>query len=294
MPKKICLITGATEGVGKATAVELARKGFTVVLAARNAARAEMVKKEIAVSTGNTDIDFIIADLASLKQVRHLADTFKQRYASLDVLINNAGVLVPRRILTEDGYETTFQVNYLSHFLLTQLLLDHLLNSGQGRIINLGSSVYTIGTFDKDNLQGEKQFAVLAAYAASKLFVLMFTLELARRLRDTPVTANVVHPGIVRTPMMLRAPGLLLRTASYLAFPFAVSPQKGAATSVYLASSQEVKDVSGQYFVRCKPVAVQSKFNSESDRVLLWNISMKCLKTGSSGNGTTVTHVGGA
>jgi retinol dehydrogenase-12 len=280
MPKKTCLITGATEGVGKATALALAGKNFSVIIAARNPAKANAVRDEIAAFTGNRDIDFIIADLSSLKQVRHLANTFKQRHSNLDVLVNNAGVVVPTRIITEDGFETIFQVNYLSHFLLTQLLLDEIRTSDQGRIINLVSNVYRMGVFDTDNLQAEKKFSMIGAYSSSKLFMMLFTFELAKRLRQTRVTANAVHPGIVRTPMMLRAPGLLMRTISYLALPFSVSPQVGAATSVYLASSAEVEDISGTYFTRCAPTPVNPKFNSEHQRESLWAISTDLLAKG--------------
>jgi NAD(P)-dependent dehydrogenase (short-subunit alcohol dehydrogenase family) len=274
MRTSVCLITGATEGVGKATAIELARRGITVVMAARNLAKAERVKWEIARTTGNADADYIVADLASLEQVRRLAETFKGRYPRLDILMNNAGVFLPARTVTGDGFETTFQVNYLSHFLVTQLLLSELEKSEQGRIINLSSSVYTMGKLDADNLQGEKRFSVMDAYAASKLFMLLFTVELARRLRGTRMTANGVHPGIVRTQMMLQAPGPF-RLASYAALPFSVAPHEGAATSVYLASSQEVRDASGQYFTRCRAREIKSKFNTGSDRELLWNISMQ-------------------
>jgi retinol dehydrogenase 12 len=274
MRTSVCLITGATEGVGKATAIELAKRGITVVMAARDPARAEKVKWEIARTTGNADADYIVADLASLQQVRQLAETFKERYPHLDILINNAGVVLPARTVTGDGYETTFQVNYLSHFLATQLLLGELEKSEHGRIINLSSSVYTMGKLDTDNLQGEKRFSAMGAYSASKLFMLLFTIELARRLRGTRITANVVHPGIVRTQMMLQVPGAL-RLVSYLALPFSVSPHEGASTSVYLALSHEVRDRSGQFFVRCKARDVRTKFNTETERELLWNISMQ-------------------
>jgi retinol dehydrogenase-12 len=158
MEKPICLITGATAGIGKFTALELARKGFTVVIAARNKGHAELVKTEIATATKG-DVDYIVADLASLKEVRYLAEAFKQRYPRLDVLINNAGIFPPTRKLTVDGFEASFQVNYLSHFLLTRLLLDHIQNSEQGRIINLSSSVHSVGKFDPDNLQSEMKFS---------------------------------------------------------------------------------------------------------------------------------------
>jgi retinol dehydrogenase-12 len=271
-PKSICLITGATEGIGRVTALELARKGFTVVLAARDAARAEGVKREITVSTGRTDVDYILADLSSLRQVRQLAATFQQRYPRLDVLINNAGIFAPARKMTEDGFESSYQVNYLSPFLLTQLLLEDLGRSEQGRIINLSSSVYTMGKFNPQNLQSEKSFSVIGTYAASKLLMLLFTVELARRLSDTRITANALHPGIVRTRMMLRAPGAF-RVMAYLSLPFSISPQQGAETTVYLAASPEVSTLSGEYFVKCEPVATKSKFNTEEIRTLLWRLS---------------------
>jgi NAD(P)-dependent dehydrogenase (short-subunit alcohol dehydrogenase family) len=274
MRTSVCLITGATEGVGKATAIELARRGITVVMAARDPAKAEKVKWEIARTTGNADADYIVADLASLQQVRRLAETFKRRYEYLDILINNAGVVLPARTVTEDGYETTFQVNYLSHFLVTQLLLGELEKSEQGRIINLSSSVYTMGKLDTGNLQGEKRFSAMGAYSASKLFMLLFSIELSRRLRETRITANAAHPGIVRTPMMLQVPGAL-RLVSYLALPFSIRPHEGAATSVYLALSQEVRDRSGQYFVRRKARDIKSKFNTDTEREALWDISME-------------------
>jgi NAD(P)-dependent dehydrogenase (short-subunit alcohol dehydrogenase family) len=276
MERLICLITGATEGVGKATALGLARKGFVVVLGARNAAKAEAVKAEIAASSGNPNIDYLIADLASLKQVRDLADTFKQRYPRLDVLINNAGIFAPERILTEDGFETTLQVNHLSHFYLTLLLLDHLGKSVQGRIINLSSSVYIAGKFDVNDLQSETRFSTFSAYSDSKLLMLLFTIELAERLRETGITANAVHPGVVRTPLMLQAPGIF-RLVAYLALPFALSPQKGAATSVYLASAPEVKSISGRYFTSSRASRFKTAFNTPDQRNLLWELSRKSL-----------------
>lgn len=279
MKHPICLITGATEGVGKVTALELAKKGFTIVVAARNANKAEALRKEIETSTGNTSCDYIVADLGSLGQVRQLAETFRRRYSTLDVLINNAGVFLPMRTETEDGYEMMFQVNYLSPFLLTNLLLEELQKSEQGRIINLSSSVYAIGKFDPDNLQGEKHFSVLGTYAATKLFVLMFTEELARRLRATSVTANAVHPGIVRTRMMLQAPGAL-RLVSYLSLPFSISPVTGARTSVYLASSPEVKGISGQYFTKSRRAVVNNKFDTVENRALLWDLSLNAAGGG--------------
>jgi retinol dehydrogenase-12 len=281
MDRPICLITGATDGIGKVTATALAAKGYAVVLAARNQAKAATATREIVASTGNRDVDYLTADLRSLAQLQGLAETFAVRYPRLDVLINNAGIVMPRRALTEDGYETTFQVNYLSQFYLTQLLLDELKRSPQGRIINLSSSVYRAGRFDPDNLQGEHHFSTIGAYAASKLLVLLFTMELAQRLGPTGVTANAVHPGIVRTPMMRGAPGVF-RAISYAALPFSLSPDKGAATSVFLASSAVPAPASGQYFTRAKSQAqskkVKTSYNTQENRNLLWALSMDACR----------------
>lgn len=277
MEKPICLITGATEGIGKVGAAELARKGFAVVLVARNATKAESVANQIVASTGNRDVDYVIADLRSFAQLHRLAEMFTRRYPKLDVLINNAGIFMPQRMMTEDGYETTFQVNYLSQFYLTHLLLGELKKSQQGRIINLTSSVYRAGRFDPDNLQSEHRFSTFGAYAASKLLVLLFTIELASRLRTTRVTANAVHPGIVRTHMMLRAPGFY-RAISYAALPLSLSANEGAASSVFLASVPELADVSGQYFSRAKLKKVKTTFNTQENRNLLWTLSMNAFQ----------------
>ncbi len=277
MDKPICLITGATDGIGKITATALAREGYTVVLAARSGAKAATVTSEIVAATGNRDVEYLTADLRSLSQLHRLAEAFTARYPRLDVLVNNAGVVMPQRVLTEDGYETTFQVNYLAQFYLTQLLLEALETSPQGRVINLSSSVYRAGKFDPDNLQGERRFSTIGAYAASKLCVLLFTLELAQRLAPTRVTANAVHPGIVRTPMMREAEGVF-RAISYAALPFSRSADKGAATSVFLARSPDASQVSGQYFANAKVKKVKTAHNTPENRDRLWNLSMDACR----------------
>jgi NAD(P)-dependent dehydrogenase (short-subunit alcohol dehydrogenase family) len=270
-----CLITGATDGVGKVTALELAKRGFRVVVAARSEEKAEALKQEIRAS--GCEADYLLGDLASLREVRQLAESFRARHSSLDVLVNNAGVFLPSRTETEDGFETTYQVNYLSHFLLTNLLLEELKRSAQGRIINLSSSVHSVGRFDAANLQSERRFSVLGTYSASKLYMLMFTRELSRRLAGTRVTANAVHPGIVRTRMMLRSPGAF-RIVAYLSLPFSVSPEKGARTTLYLATSPEVRGVSGQYFAGSKQRAASNRHDTEEHRALLWELSVRALK----------------
>src|ERR1700757_2529772 len=264
MDRPICLITGATDGIGKVTATALAGKGYAVVLAARNEAKAASVTREIVESTGNRDVGYLAADLRSLTQLHRLAEAFKVRYPRLDVLINNAGIIMPKRVLTEDGYETTYQVNYLAQFYLTQLLLGELEKSPQGRVINLSSSVYRAGKFDPGNLQGERRFSTIGAYAASKLCVLLFTIELAHRLGPTRVTVNAAHPGIVRTPMM-RGAGGGFRAISYAALPFSLSPDRGAATSVFLASSSDPTHVSGRYFAKARAKKVKAAANTRDN-----------------------------
>jgi NAD(P)-dependent dehydrogenase (short-subunit alcohol dehydrogenase family) len=271
----VCLITGATEGVGRATALELAGRGYKVVVAARSQSKADAVRAEIE-TRGSGEADFIQLDLASLAQVRAAAETFDARYSRLDLLINNAGVVLSRRGETQDGLEATFQVNYLAHFLLTQLLLPKL--DGRGRIVNLSSSIHSVGKFVPADLQSETRYSALGSYSASKLFMLMFTEELARRLVASGTTVNAVHPGIVRTQMMLGIPGAL-RVIAYLSLPFSVSPEAGARTSVYVATSPEVAGVNGAYFVNRKRASVKSKYDTPENRALLWELSWKCAST---------------
>jgi NAD(P)-dependent dehydrogenase (short-subunit alcohol dehydrogenase family) len=254
----------------------LAARGFAVVLAAREAARAETVRSEIAAATGNRDIDTLVGDFRSFAQVRQLSETFQQRYSRLDVLINNAGIFDAEPQLTEDGFDATLQVNYLSAFYLTHLMLGALKRSGQGRVINLSSSVHANGKFDPESLTGGKRYSTFTSYANSKLMLLLFTVELANRLKDTPVTANAVHPGIVRTPMMFNARGIF-RVVAYLTLPFAISPERGAATSVHLASSPDLKNTSGRYFTKSREASIKTRFNTAEQRHLLWDLSMRAL-----------------
>jgi len=277
MTRPVCLITGATDGVGRVTALELARRGFHVVVAARNADKAEKLRRELDSTMSSGSLDSIITDLNSLTQVRRLAATFRERHQKLDLLINNAGVFLPRRTITEDGHEAMLQVNYLSHFLLTNLLLDELGASEHARVINLSSSVYSAGKFAPDNFESEKKFSVLGTYAATKLYMLMFTQQLAARLAGTQIAVNAVHPGIVRTQMMLNAPGVF-RFVSYLSLPFSISPERGAATTVHVATSPALAGVSGQYFVGAKPVKTKSALNTPENRELLWDLSLAATR----------------
>jgi NAD(P)-dependent dehydrogenase (short-subunit alcohol dehydrogenase family) len=275
---KRVLITGATSGIGKATALELLKRGFEVVFIARDIEKAGEVKKELADLTGREPY-FIEADLASLEQVRRAADIFKHKFQTLDVLINNAGVMLPSRRITDDGLEETFEVNHLSHFLLTNLLLEDLINVSEGRIINVSSGLYKRGVFDPDNLQGEKSFSPRQAYNNSKLLNILFTIELAEKLKGTGITVNALHPGVVRTNFGNEQKGPV-RILIRLFRPLFLTPEEGARTTIYLATSEEVEDVSGKYFEKCKEVEPGNPYITRENMELLWDKSIKLAGLG--------------
>jgi NAD(P)-dependent dehydrogenase (short-subunit alcohol dehydrogenase family) len=271
---KIVLITGGNSGIGKATTAELAAIGYQVVIIARNREKAEAVKKEINVSSKNENVDYILADLTSKRQVRECIETFRKRYAKLDVLINNAGVCLPEKRITGDGLEESFQINHLSHFILSNLLLEELKKSDDPRIINVSSGAHTSGKFDPKNLQSEKKFSPFSTYSDTKLLNILFSYELAERLKDKGITVNAVHPGVVNTNFAHEFKGVF-GVMNRMFKPFLLSPQKGAATSVYLASSDEVKNVTGKYFVKCKPVETKNEFITSENRKILWEKSVE-------------------
>jgi retinol dehydrogenase 12 len=274
MQGKVCLVTGATLGIGKETALGLARMGAHVVIAGRDAARTRETAAAIAAQSGNSQIDFLIADLSSQAEVRRLAQEFQDKYPRLDVLLNNAGAIFTRRETTVDGFERTWALNHLAEFLLTQLLLDRLEASAPARIVNVASSAHASGTIDFDNLQGEKKFSGIGAYGQSKLANILFTYALARRLAGKGVTANCLHPGVVATGFGHNTPGLI-NTLLGLARPFLMTAEKGAATSIYLASSPDVADVSGKYFAKCAPVASSKLSMDVALQERLWELSMR-------------------
>ncbi len=271
---KTVLITGANSGIGKATATALANIGYQVVFIARNLQKAEATKKEIISASNNTNIDFILTDLMSLSQVRKCAETFIEKYKTFDILINNAGVCLPERRITEDAFEEMFQINHLSHFLLTNLLLETLKNSSEPRIINVSSKGYKSGKFDPENLQSEKDFGTFSTYCNTKLLNILFTFELAERLKDTGITVNTLHPGVVNTSFAGELKGIL-GFLNQLFKPLLISPEKGAATSVYLASSDEVKNITGKYFEKCKMVNPSNEFITKANQQILWDKSME-------------------
>ena len=278
MRGKVCLVTGGSSGIGKATALGLANMGATVIVVGRDRSRGEAAVTEIKQKSNNDAVDLMLADLSSQASIRRLAEEdFKDRYEQLHVLINNAGVFTSKHTVTLDGIETTFAVNHLAPFLLTNLLLDVLKASAPTRIINITSSGERSGTINFDNLQGESRYSGFRAYNQSKLAMILFTYELARKLEGTGVTVNCVHPGVVVTNLgrgSSGAFGLLLR----LMRPFFSSPEKGAETPIYLASSLEVEGVSGKYFAK-KAEAKSSELSYDAATARrLWQVSAELTK----------------
>lgn len=269
---KLCLITGGTNGIGKSTAQELARMGATVVIVGRDAQKTAQVVAEIRAATGNQNVDSLLADLSSQQAIRRLASEFKNKYAQLHVLLNNAGAVFMQRQLSVDGIEMTFALNHLAPFLLTNLLLEPLKASTPARIINVSSGAHTSGKIEFDNLQGERNFGP-KAYDNSKLANLLFTLALARRVAGSGVTVNALHPGFVSTGFGKNNPGFLMKLIRAVVPLIARSAEKGAATSIYLASSPALQNISGKYFVDCKVTQPAPQASDSAVAEKLWDIS---------------------
>jgi NAD(P)-dependent dehydrogenase (short-subunit alcohol dehydrogenase family) len=270
MKNKTVLITGGNAGIGKATAIGLAKLGAHVVIGCRNKERGLAAVEEIKKESGNSNIDLLILDLASQRSVREAAKNYKERFGRLDVLINNAGVFLPKREVTEDGIEKTFATNYLGHFLLTHLLLDTLKQSAPSRIVNVASKHGGI-KINFDDLMLEKSYSILKAVGPTKLGLVMFTRQLVKKLEGTGVTVNSLHPGLVRTD--------LLKDTGFLRWIFKliphVTPAKGAETSIYLASSPEVQNISGKFFSNKKETPTGKQANIDADNKRLYDISMR-------------------
>ena len=272
MKNHICMVTGATNGIGRATAEGLAKLGATVVVAGRNREKAEATVAGIRQATGNPAVEMMVADFASLEEVRRLAEQFRSRYDRLHVLVNNAGLWTAERAISKEGYEQTFAVNHLAPFLLTNLLLDVLKANAPARVVNVSSRAHWSGRIDFDDLQSENHYSGWACYANSKLANVLFTNELARRLQGTGVTANSLHPGVVATGLFNGQRwlfGLLLK----LVKPFFITSEQGARTCVYLAASPEVEGVSGRYFVNCREAPISPAAQEEHAAKRLWQVS---------------------
>ena len=270
MSERVCIVTGANTGIGKATALALARNGSKVVMVCRNHERGETARAEIAGASGRTDVDLLIADLSRQAEIIRLAEEIKDRYPRLDVLINNAAVLMRTRTLTQDGIETMFAVNHLAYFMLTILLLDRMKTTGRARIINVSSNAHRFAKpLDFDDLQGEKRFSTLRAYALSKLENVYFTYSLAGRLSKTQVTVNAMHPGVIRSELNRNMPQL----AVWIFNRFTRPPAEGAATPLYLATSPDVEGVNGKYFDACHEKETSPVSHDREAAERLWSLS---------------------
>jgi NAD(P)-dependent dehydrogenase (short-subunit alcohol dehydrogenase family) len=280
MQGKVCLVTGATAGIGQVTATELCRLGAHVIIVGRSSERCAATQALIRTAAGADRADSFVADLSILSEVRRLAGLVRERYPRLDVLVNNAGAMFWNRSESTDGIEKTFALNHLSYFLLTNLLLPLLRNSTPTRIVNVASEAHKGAVIHFDDIQFEQKYSGWKAYQQSKLANIMFTYELARRIQGSGVTANALHPGFVRTNFLQvfnDAPaGWLIKSIANI---IALTPEKGARTSIYLASSPEVEGVSGRYFVKEKPVESSPQSRDQAAWERLWRLSVEMTGT---------------
>ncbi len=272
MNEKICLVTGANSGIGKVTAKALAAGGATVIMVCRNRGKGEAARDEMVRETRNENVDLMIADFSDLSQIRRLAAEVKTKYHRLHALVNNAGAYNDKRRLTADGYETTFAVNHLGYFLLTVELLDLLKSSAPARVVNVSSEAHRSARINLDDLNLENGYGGWKAYGQSKLANVLFTYELARRLIGTGVTANCMHPGVVGTGFFNKIGGLAGKFLRLFA-PFMRTPEKGADTVIWLASSPEVEGVTGKYFVDRKEQATNPESYNATIAARLWEAS---------------------
>jgi retinol dehydrogenase 12 len=270
---KVCLVTGATAGIGKETARELARQGATVIVVGRSEEKAKSTVNEIRQETGNASVEWMLADLSVQEEIRRLAETFKSRYQRLDVLVNNAGAVMMARQESRNGIEMTFALNHLNYFLLTNLLLDVLKQSAPSRVVVVSSDAHRGGKMHWDDLQLKRGYNGWKAYAQSKLANVLFAYELARRLEGTGVTANALHPGFVASNFFSTNNGSWTRFVRPLLHLAAISVERGAETSVYLATSPEVEGVTGKYFADKKETRSNgASYDVEAQR-RLWEVS---------------------
>ena len=272
MTGRTVLVTGSTAGIGKATALGLAAMGAHVAITGRDRARAEDAAREIR-DAGRGEVDVFVADVSSLQEVRRLAAEVLERLPRIHVLINNVGGYWNTRHVTADGLEHTFAVNHLAPFLLTNLLLDRLTQSAPARVVNVSSNVQSMGRIDFDALQGEQSYSGSRAYNQSKLANVLFTYELARRLRTTAVTANALHPGVVRTSFGTEDPGGVQRAFVPFLRPFMKGATRGARTSIHLACAPDLERVTGRYFVNGKATRSGKHSYDEAVAARLWQVS---------------------
>ncbi len=270
---KVCLVTGATSGIGEVTAKALAARGAQVILVGRNQLKADKTVQQIQSETGSNSVQYLLADFADLQQIHDLVSSFKSQYSRLDVLINNAGAYFNSRRQTAYGVEMTFLVNHLAPFLLTNLLLDMIKASPAARIINVSSDAHQYGSMDFADLEYKRRYFGMKAYARSKLANILFTYELARRLEGSAVTVNALHPGHIATDIWRTNFSLIGPLLKWIMGFFAITPEEGAKTSIYLASSPEVEGLTGQYYVKREVVQSSPMSYDQNLARQLWRVS---------------------
>jgi NAD(P)-dependent dehydrogenase (short-subunit alcohol dehydrogenase family) len=263
---KIALITGCNTGIGKITAIELARQGYEVVMLVRDSQKSRDAREAIKAASGSDRVQLFYVDLASLASIRQAAEQVKQQFSKIDLLINNAGILKKKKVPSTDGFELSIAVNYLAPFYLTQLLLPLVKKAESARIINLSSEMYKRGKVLIDQQFETEPFDGIQAYSDAKLLLVYFTKSLAKRLADHSITVNALHPGVVNTDVFREYPKWL----SSLVGLFITSPQKGAQPTLYLATSEEVKDVTGAYFNKKQQNETIPKANDEELAEKIW------------------------
>jgi retinol dehydrogenase 14 len=273
------LVTGATSGIGRATAAGLAAEGARLAITGRDRERTEQTALEIR-AVGGGQVDAFVADVSSQSEVRRLAGELLQTCPRIDVLVNNVGGFWKTRHVTADGLEHTFALNHLAPFLLTNLLLERLTESAPARVVTVASNAHTLGRIDFDDLQGERSYSGEVAYNQSKLANVMFTYELARRLPISAVTANALHPGMTRTSFGADDPSGVQRLLVPLVRPFMRTPAQGAATSIYLASSPDLGQVTGRYFVNSKVKRSSERSYDQAVAARLWQVSAELVGLG--------------
>lgn len=271
MSLRTTLITGATSGIGKETALALAKKGHAIYMLVRNTAKGEELRQEIITQTGNKDIFVIECDLSDLKSVAQAAANIKAKLFNIQVLINNAGGIFNEREVSKNGYEMTFALNHLGHFLLTMSLMP-LLQKGQARIINVSSEAHKMGKPDFSDLQSTQNYSAMKVYGTAKLFNIYFAKSLAEKFKEKGILAFALHPGIVKTQFGTELSGFS-KFLMTLASPFMITPEKGAETSIYLATEPRLDKFTGLYFKK-KRVAKPAKIaENEEARNRLWQVS---------------------
>jgi retinol dehydrogenase 14 len=276
MAGRTVLVTGGSGGIGRATALGLARMGADLAITGRDRGRTEGAAGELR-AAGGGQVEVLVADLSSQSQVRRLAEEVLQRLSRIDVLVNNVGGFWNTRHVTADGLERTFALNHLASFLLTNLLLDRLAQSAPARVVTVSSNAHAQGRIDFDDLQGERSYSGAGAYSQSKLANVLFTYELARRLPASAVTANALHPGVVRTSFGAEDPGGVQRRLVPFMRPFMKAPAQGAATSIHLASAPDLEQVTGRYFANRKPKRSSEASYDQAAAARLWQVSAELV-----------------